>query len=289
MKAIITAFMLVVGVSAHCAWADEPPAPTGNFMSSLKQSFQQNYDNEIVRGHFDLGTAPDAHRYYCLINPNNGKAEANGVVGAPKKRRDGTTGIQGAAVSFYNCADAEAKGLLVTTEYQVTLAPGVHAQAVPAPAPAPAQVSTPPPSASASTLSTPSVADDRTAGLSTGDPMSTLVSFIGLYNSGDGAALASLLGESADFAWVQPDGRVVWGHRAALEALQASHAAGSQLLLESQEGHPLSLAPKTVVLITKLRLTQASGSPRTIHCSSVLLQTAKGWRIASLFMTAEAT
>ena len=285
MKTIITACMLTACFSANCARADEPPPPKGNFMSSLKQSFQQNYDSEVVRGHFDLGIAPDTHRYYCLIDPKNGKAEANGVVGTPKKRGDGMTGIQGAAVSFYNCADAEAKGLLMSADYQVTLAPGVHAKAALALAP----VTAPSPPAPAGILPIASVADERTIASNTGDPMTTLVSFISVYNSGDGASLASLLGESADFAWVQPDGRVVLGHRAALEALQSSRASGSQLLLESQEGHPLMPAPKTVILITKLRLTQAGSSPRTIHCSSVFVQTAKGWRIASLFMTPEAS
>jgi len=42
----------------------------GSFLSSLKQAFTEDFDKEVVRGHFDVGSPPDAHRYYL---PGNGK------------------------------------------------------------------------------------------------------------------------------------------------------------------------------------------------------------------------
>jgi hypothetical protein len=260
-----TRWALLVIVVASAAFADDTPAPTGNFLSSLKQSFSEDYEHEVVRGHFDVGAPPNSHRYYCLINPKTGKAEQNGIAGTLAPRRDGMTGIEGASVSFYSCMDAESKGLLVTNEYH--LSTDVHPPTVQA-------VSTP-------------VADVRSPKSSTADPMATLQSFIDVYNRGDSAALSALLTDSTDFAWVLPDGRAVWGREAAVQAVQTSRSAGSQLQLQSEDGRTISPAARTAILIANLRMTQAGQGSKTIRCSGVIVQTSKGWRIASLFMTPE--
>jgi hypothetical protein len=264
---------LLVIAFANNALADDTPAPTGNFISSLKQSFHQDYDHEVVRGHFDVGTPPNSHRYYCLVDPKTGKPEANGVAGTLIPRRDGMTGVQGASVSFYSCSDAESKGLLVTSDYQVTMEKVSQQPKAPA-SPALASV----------TPASPAMAEPSLK-LSTTDPMATLRSFIDAYNSGDSTALQSLLVESTEFAWVQPDGSTVWGRQAASEAVQASRSEGAQFQLQTDDRHTIALASKTAILIAKLRLTRTSQDPRVIRCSGVMVQTSNGWRIASLFMT----
>ena len=90
-----------------------------DFFASLKQGLEQDLNREVVRGHFDVGTAPHVHRYYCLVDPKSGKAEKNGVDGQPYVRADGMTGLKGGAVSPLSCADAEQKGFLVTSGYTV--------------------------------------------------------------------------------------------------------------------------------------------------------------------------
>jgi Domain of unknown function (DUF4440) len=98
--------------------AASPPAQ-GGFFSSLKQAFNQDIDHEVVWGHFDVGSPPDTHRFYCLVNPKTGKREPNGVAGEPFARRDGMTGLKQPAVSPTSCAEAEQKGILVTADYTV--------------------------------------------------------------------------------------------------------------------------------------------------------------------------
>jgi hypothetical protein len=104
----------------------DPPAetPTGSFLSSLKQAINKDSDHEVVRGHFDVGTPPDAHRYFCLVDAKTGKGETNGVAGQPFVRADGMTGVKGGAVSFYSCANAERQGILVTSGYVLSGAAG---------------------------------------------------------------------------------------------------------------------------------------------------------------------
>jgi len=96
-----------------------PPATQGGFLSSLKQAFTQDIDRAVVWGHFDVGSPPDTHRFYCLIDPKTGKREPNGVAGEPFLRRDGTTGLKMPAVSPVSCAEAEQKGTLVSAGYTV--------------------------------------------------------------------------------------------------------------------------------------------------------------------------
>ncbi|GAC1499225.1 MAG: hypothetical protein NVS1B6_05230 [Steroidobacteraceae bacterium] len=91
----------------------------GSILSSLKQAFNHDFDHEVVRGHFDVGTPPDSHRYYCLVDPATGKPEANGVGGETVLRPDGMTAIKSGAVSFYSCGSAEQQGVLVSAGYVI--------------------------------------------------------------------------------------------------------------------------------------------------------------------------
>jgi hypothetical protein len=111
-----------------------PAAPTGNFFSSLKQALKQDLNYEVVRGHFDVGSPPATHRFYCLIDPRNGKSEEYAVAGETFLRPDGMTGIKAGAVSPDSCAKAEEQGILVTTGYVLKLAANTSAAAKP-PAP----------------------------------------------------------------------------------------------------------------------------------------------------------
>ncbi|HUJ52847.1 MAG TPA: alpha/beta hydrolase, partial [Steroidobacteraceae bacterium] len=90
-----------------------------DYFASVKQGFEEDLKREVVRGHFDVGTAPSTHRYYCLIDPKTGKTEKNGVAGEVFVRADGMTALKSAAVSPMSCADAEQKGFLVTSGYTV--------------------------------------------------------------------------------------------------------------------------------------------------------------------------
>jgi len=94
-----------------------PSLPEDSFFSSLKQAFNKDFDHEVVRGHFDQGSPPSAHRYYCLVDPKTGKRESNGVLGKTIPMPGGMTGIKDSSVSLYRCADAEKQGLLVTAGY----------------------------------------------------------------------------------------------------------------------------------------------------------------------------
>ena len=75
------------------------------------------YDHEVVRGHFDLGTPPNSHRYYCLVDTKTRRREPNGVLGEPVPLPDGTTALKVDSVSLYGCDDADKHGMLVTTGY----------------------------------------------------------------------------------------------------------------------------------------------------------------------------
>jgi hypothetical protein len=123
--------------TASASSDSQPPVRTGSFLSSLKQAFKQDFDHEVVRGHFDVGSPPDAHRYYCLVDAKTGKSETNGVGGQPVLRPDGMTGIKAGAVSLYSCVNAEQQGILVTTGYVLNAsASGMIAPASPAHRPA---------------------------------------------------------------------------------------------------------------------------------------------------------
>jgi hypothetical protein len=129
--------------SATPSSSDGPPSlPQDSLFSSLKQAFNKDFDHEVVRGHFDLGSPPSARRYYCLVDPKTGKRESNAVLGQTIPLPGGMTGIKDSSVSLYRCADAEKQGLLVTAGY----AAGADAGSKPVPqASAAAAVPTAPP------------------------------------------------------------------------------------------------------------------------------------------------
>src|SRR5579863_3703637 len=107
--AALAAGLLLYFVGYIGAVADDAPQslPQDGFFSSLKQSIKQGYDQEAVRGHFDLGSAPNVRRYYCLVDIKTGQREPNAVVGELIPIADGMTGVKNSAVSFYRCANAE--------------------------------------------------------------------------------------------------------------------------------------------------------------------------------------
>jgi hypothetical protein len=105
---------------ANSSASDAPKSlPQDGFFSSLKQALKQGYDREVVRGHFDLGSPPNVHRYYCLMDTKTGNKEPNGVVGDPVALDGGMTGIKNSSVSLYSCANAGQHGMLVTAGYNV--------------------------------------------------------------------------------------------------------------------------------------------------------------------------
>jgi hypothetical protein len=138
--------------SAESQLNDGPKAlPQTSFFSSVKQSLRMGYDHEAVRGHFDLGTPPNQHRYYCLVDTKTRSKEPNGVLGQPVSQPDGTTGLKIDSVSLFACKDAEKEGMLVTTGYMLNFPATTAAAAaatqpsppVASPAPAPAPLPTP--------------------------------------------------------------------------------------------------------------------------------------------------
>jgi hypothetical protein len=133
------------GASATPSSNDAPKSlPQESFFSSLKQAFNKNFDHEVVRGHFDLGSPPNTHRYYCLADAKTGKREPNGVLGQTEALADGRTGIKGGSVSLYSCDTAEKQGMLVTAGYVSTVGDaGVSSPAAPAAPAAPVPPVTP--------------------------------------------------------------------------------------------------------------------------------------------------
>ncbi len=125
----------------------------GGFFSSLKQALSEDVDRAAVWGHFDVGSPPNTHRFYCLYDLKTGKRLPNGVAGEPFLRRDGTTGLKTPAVSPASCAEAEQEGILVTTGYTVKAptnagsttpsTPKIAAAAAPGVSAAPAKSSAP--------------------------------------------------------------------------------------------------------------------------------------------------
>ena len=127
---------------------------TGDYFSSAKQAFSEDFNKEVVRGHFDVGTPPDTHRFYCLANAKTGKSQLNAVGGETFVRPDGMTGLKSSGVAPLSCIKAEQLGVLVTTGYVLkvtvtnppqparvapTVAPVAPAPPAASPAPVPAQ------------------------------------------------------------------------------------------------------------------------------------------------------
>jgi ketosteroid isomerase-like protein len=293
------------GAAASSAAGDAqaPAAPSGNFFSSLKQAFKQDLDREVVRGHFDVGSPPDAHRYYCLVDAKTGKSEANGVAGEPVQRPDGMTGIKAGAVSFYSCVSAEQQGILVTTEY--TLSPAIRskvAAAPPAPPASPSPPSTAPPAPPVSPAS-PAPREAKGAevaptGASVAAPVAATIQtevlavyarFIAGQNAHDRAAVSDVLLDSKDFVWAQLGGTSLWGHKEAMDAFQEQWKGTWTLDPQLKEVHIASVAPNVAVLITPLLFTQGDpgGKPSTapIRWGGVFVKTPSGWHISSIFIT----
>jgi len=163
-NACLAALLLLIGADAL---SDPPAAPdnstagspaatdlqsalaTGDYFSSAKQAFSEDFNKEVVRGHFDVGTPPDTHRFYCLVNAKTGKGQLNAVGGDTFVRPDGMTGLKSSGVAPLSCVKAEQLGVLVTTGYVLKVS------VVSAPPPvqaAPAVVPAAPASSAASTV-----------------------------------------------------------------------------------------------------------------------------------------
>jgi hypothetical protein len=277
--------------ASSAAGGEQSPAPTGNFFSSLKQAFQQDLNREVVRGHFDVGSPPDTHRYYCLVDAKTGKSEANGVAGEPVLRPDGMTGIKAGAVSFYTCANAEQQGILVTTGY--TLSQGLRskaAAALPPPAVSPASPAPPAPPAPRAAYAPEAapVAAPVAATLQT-EILAVYARFIAGQNAHDRAAVSDVLLDSKDFVWAQMGGNSLWGHKEAMDAFQEQWKGTWTLDPQLKEVRIASVAPNVAVLITPLLFTQGDpgGKPSTvpIRWGGAFVKTGAGWRISSIFIT----
>jgi len=105
------------GAPASSATEEPKTLAQDGLSSLLKQAVRQGYDHEVVRGHFDLGSPPNVHRYYCLVDIKTGYREPNGVLGDTVPLAGGMTGIKNSSVSLYRCANAEQHGMLITTGY----------------------------------------------------------------------------------------------------------------------------------------------------------------------------
>lgn len=272
----------------------------GGFMSSLRQAFGEDFDREVVRGHFDVGAAPDAHRYYCLVDTKTGKREPNGVAGQLVTRRDGMTGIKGGAVAPLSCADAEQKGLLVTSGYLLKGRAAGASAVAPPPAPAaPAAVASaaaaPPPAAPAAVASTPVEAPPAASAPASAakpagnDVMATYARFIAGQNAHDATAVAAVLLDSKELVWAQYGGQSVWGREEVMEAFQKEWHGTWKLDPQLAEARVENPAPGVAVLITPLLYTfgDPGATPVTvpIRWGGVFVKTPSGWRIASIFIT----
>jgi len=279
----------------------------GGYATSLKQAFEEDPSREVVRGHFDQGSPPHTHRYYCLVDPKTGKTEPNGVAGQLVKRRDGMTGIKDPAVSPLSCADAEQKGLLVTTGYLVkgrvgssptvvtaaavgagsatanpgsasTAPPTTAAPVPPQPASVAAPVLPPPPPAAAGPV-------DSTVQT---EILAVFARFIFGQNAHDRAAVAEVLLDSKDFVWAPERGDPVFGYQPALDAFEQAWRATWRLDPQLKELRVASPAPGVAVLITPLLYTAGAAGRAAatvpVRWSGVFIKASSGWRIAAIFI-----
>ena len=273
----------VLGVLLACAGnialADPPAdvqvaAPKGGFLSSLKQAFAQDPDQEVVRGHFDVGSPPDTHRFYCLVNIKTGKREESAVGGELVVRHDKMTGIKAPAVAPLSCADAEQKGILVTSGYLLS---GPLASKPTAAAPVQ-------PPAAATTSAAVSAADPVQT-----DVMAVYMRFIAGQNAHDRGVVSEVLLDSKDFVWAQYGGRSLWGYQEAMQAFEAQWKGTWRLDPQMAELRIASVSPGVAVLITPLLFTDGDPGkePSTvpIRWGGVFVKTQSGWRISSIFIT----
>jgi hypothetical protein len=262
------------GASASPSPSDaQSSAPKGGFLSSLKQAFTEDFDKEVVRGHFDVGSPPDAHRYYCLVNTKTGKSEVNGVAGQLVLRADKMTGIKEAAVSPFSCADAEQKGILVTAGY--VLSGSFSSKITPA---SPVQK----PSGAAAAAASAS-------GPAQMEVMAVYTRYIAGQNAHDRAVVSEVLLDSKDFVWAQYGGNSIWGYKEAMEAFEEAWKGTWKLDPQREELRIASVSSGVAVLITPLLSTvgDPGKNPSTIpiRWGGVFVKTKSGWRIASIFIT----
>jgi hypothetical protein len=310
-------------MSAGAGWADPPTGASGSaaaeqpeirqdVLAGVKQGFNENTDRDVVVGHFDVGTPPKTHRFYCLLDPKTGKREPNGVAGELFTRRNGTTGITGPAVSPLSCADAERKGLLVTSGYFVkdgsstatapTAGPAPPAAAPAAAATAPAAVASAASASTATTSAPPATASAAPAAAVSANPaavgaaadgavltavMAVYARFVAAQNAHDRIAVSEVLLDSKDFLWARSGGDAVWGYEEALAAFEQAWKGSWKLDPQSQDVRVASPSPGVAVLVAPLRLREGdpgqSPSTVTIRWSGLFLKTNSGWRIASIF------
>ena len=301
------------GAAATGSAPGEVSEVKGGFLSTFSQAFKEDFDREVVRGHFDTGSPPNTHRYYCLADPKTGRNEPNAVSGQTVPRRHGVTGITGVAVTPLSCADAEQKGLLVTSGYVVPQS-AQRAQAGLSAAPAPPSQSAAVPAAAAAPVAAPVVATAPAAAAAvapvavaasaavaapavahaTGDGtqweiMAVYSRFIAGQNAHDRAAVAAVLLDSKDFVWTAYGGESVWGSGEAMEAFEREWQGTWKLEPQLKELRIASVAEDTAVLVTPLLLTQGKpgADPSTVAVSwgGVFVKTKSGWRIASIFIS----
>lgn len=214
--------------------ADAPKTlPQEQFFSALKQSLRMGFDHEVVRGHFDLGTAPNAHRYYCLVDTKTGGKEPNGVLGQPVALPDGSTGLKIDSVSLFGCDNAEKQGMLVTAGY-VLHVPGRAALAPSAPPQPPAQSQPPPPVPTQPPVQAgaPEVTPDKVdvAGVKLGmslDEVRVLLKSKGLHEYTEATEALSFLDSAKGATQPLPNGRFVnaiaaWTAPSAGDSLEAA-------------------------------------------------------------------
>jgi ketosteroid isomerase-like protein len=323
---------LLAWSGATGTWADPPPGTQGaaaagsatggaqvsevkgGFFSTLTQAFKVDFDRDVVRGHFDTGTPPGTHRYYCLVDPRSGKKAPNAVSGQPTPRRSGMTGITGGAVTPLSCEDAEQKGLLVTAGYTVgggassanvsAGSPGVAPGGVNVGAAGPAAGSATPASAASaprplsatgsadSPLPKPAaaaVAGAPVDGALQSEVMAVYSRFIAAQNAHDRAAVSQVLLESNDFVWVQDGGTSVWGYKAALAAFEQEWKGTWKLDPQLKQVRIASPAPDVALLVTPLVFTAGnpgqSAATIPVRWGGVFVRTKSGWRISSIFIT----
>ncbi len=262
------------GASASPSPSDaQSSAPKGSFLSALKQGFTEDFDQDVVRGHFDVGSPPETHRYYCLVNTKTGKSGVNGVAGQLVLRADKMTGIKGAAVAPLSCADAEQKGILVTSGY--VLSGRVSSKMTPA--------------ASVQKPAGPAAVAVSAGGPAQTEVMAAYTRFIAGQNAHDRAVVSEVLLDSRDFVWVRYRGNSVWGYKEALEAFEEAWKGSWKLDAQMQEPRIASVSPGVAVLITPLLFTEGEPgkNPSTIpiRWGGVFVKTKSGWRISSIFIT----
>jgi len=313
------------GAVAGAAPSDAPVTQSkGGLLSSLRQALEEDPKRDVVRGYFDIGTPPDTHRYYCLVNPKTGKFLENGVAGTTYARSDGMTGIKNPVVSDLNCTSAEQSRILVTTGYTLNgsfggtsapsaaaskaRAPAAPAAAAPvaaAPAPAPPPAAAPAVSAPAAVAAPATAATVAASGVAGGavaaasapvdaagaeaDVMTVYARFITAQNAHDRAAVAAVLLDSPDFVWGQYRGDSIWGTQEALDECTRQWKGVWKLEPQLKEAHVAHVAPGVAVLVTPLLFTQGvrGQDPVTvpIRWSGVFVKTKAGWRISSVFIT----